>query len=73
LNSEISAKFAAFAGALMLSSLLIAGVAYMFNVSVEQHAAGIGDSPATVRMPPVGRHLLPMRSKVATLMSITGN
>jgi hypothetical protein len=36
LNTAISAKFAAFAGALTLSSLLIAGVACMFNVSVEQ-------------------------------------
>jgi hypothetical protein len=74
LNSEISAKFAAFAAALMLSSLLIAGVACMFNVSVEQHTAGIGESgQRQMRMPPGGRHLLPMRSILATLMSITEN
>ena len=44
MNSEISAKFAVFAPALTLNSVLIAGVACMFNVSVEQHTAGIGDS-----------------------------
>ena len=75
MNSEISAKFAAFAAALTLSSLLIGGVAFMFNVSVKEHTAGIGDSGQrqSVRMPPGGRHPLPMRSNVATLISITGN
>ena len=37
MNTQISTKFAALAAALMMNSLLIVGVAYLFNSSSHQH------------------------------------
>jgi hypothetical protein len=39
MNTQISTKLAALAVALMMNSLIIGGVAYMFNAQVHQHAA----------------------------------
>jgi hypothetical protein len=39
MNTQISSKFAALAVALMMNSLLIVGVAYLFNNSASQHSA----------------------------------
>ena len=39
MNTQISTKLAALAVALMMNSLLIGGVAYLFNGQVHQHAA----------------------------------
>jgi hypothetical protein len=41
MNTQISAKLAALAAALMMNGLLIGGVAYLFNNQVHQHAAVI--------------------------------
>jgi hypothetical protein len=41
---EISSKLAAFAVALMMNGLIIAGVAYMFNVQVDHQTTRIADS-----------------------------
>jgi hypothetical protein len=38
MNTQISTKLAALALALMMNSLLIGGVAYLFNGSLHQHA-----------------------------------
>jgi hypothetical protein len=37
MNTQISTKLAALAVALMMNSLLIGGVAYLFGASVHQH------------------------------------
>ena len=39
MNTQISSKLAALAAALMMNSLLIAGVAYLFNEPLHQHVA----------------------------------
>jgi hypothetical protein len=39
MNTQISTKLAALAVALMMNSLIIGGVAFMFNAEVRQHAA----------------------------------
>jgi len=39
MNTQISTKLAALAVALMMNSLLIGGVAYLFNSQVHQHTA----------------------------------
>jgi hypothetical protein len=39
MNTQISTKLAALAVALMMNSLLIGGVAYLFNAQAHQHAA----------------------------------
>ena len=39
MNTQISTKLAALAAALMMNSLLIGGVAYLFNGAVHQHTA----------------------------------
>jgi hypothetical protein len=41
MNAQISTKFAALAAALMMNSLLIGGVAYLFRGPLHQHAAVI--------------------------------
>jgi hypothetical protein len=48
MNTQISTKFAALAAALMMNSLLIVGVAYLFNSSVHQHTAAISLAHAAV-------------------------
>jgi hypothetical protein len=44
MNAEISAKFAAFTAALTINGLIIAAVAYIFNVPVLHRVAAIADS-----------------------------
>jgi hypothetical protein len=39
MNTQISTKFAALAVALMMNSLIIGGVAYVFNGALHQHAS----------------------------------
>jgi hypothetical protein len=39
MNAQISSKLAALAAALMMNSLIIGGVAYLFNSQVPQHVA----------------------------------
>jgi hypothetical protein len=39
MNTQISTKFAALVAALMLNSLIIGGIAYLFNGQLHQHAA----------------------------------
>jgi hypothetical protein len=39
MTTQISTKLAALAVALMMNSLLIGGVAYVFNAQVHQHSA----------------------------------
>jgi hypothetical protein len=39
MNTQISTKLAALAVALMMNSLIIGGVAYLFNSQLHQHAA----------------------------------
>jgi hypothetical protein len=43
-NADISGKFAAFAAALTMNGLILAGMAYVFNAPLERHMAGIADS-----------------------------
>jgi hypothetical protein len=39
MNTQISSKFAALAVALMMNSLIIGGVAYLFNSPLQTHSA----------------------------------
>jgi hypothetical protein len=39
MNTQISTKLAALAAALMMNSLLMGGVAYLFNAQLHQHTA----------------------------------
>ena len=55
MNTQISTKLAALAIALMMNSLLIGGVAYLFNSQLQQHAtfaslahSSVSTSPAAV-------------------------
>jgi hypothetical protein len=41
MNTQISSKLVALAAALMMNSLLIGGVAYLFNGPLHQHVAVI--------------------------------
>jgi len=41
MNTQISSKLAAFAVALMMNSLIIGGVAYVFNGQIQQHSTAI--------------------------------
>jgi hypothetical protein len=41
MNTQISSKLAALAAALMMNSLLIGGVAYLFSGPLHQHAPAI--------------------------------
>jgi hypothetical protein len=43
-NAELSGKFAAFAAALTMNGLILAGLAYVFNAPLERHIAGIADA-----------------------------
>jgi hypothetical protein len=56
MNTEISAKFAAFTAALTMTGLIIAGLAYMFNVPVAQATPGIADSGQRPQCGWLGRH-----------------
>jgi hypothetical protein len=38
MNTQISTKFAALAVALMMNSMIIGGIAYLFNGPMHQHA-----------------------------------
>jgi hypothetical protein len=42
MNTQISSKLAALAVALMMNSLIIGGVAYLFNGSLHSHTAVAG-------------------------------
>ncbi len=46
MNTQISSKLAALAVALMMNSLIISGVAYLFNGQVQQHATFIAHDGA---------------------------
>jgi hypothetical protein len=41
MNTQISTKLAALAVALMMNSLLLGGVAYLFNAPLHQHAVAM--------------------------------
>jgi hypothetical protein len=47
MNTQISSKLAALAVALMMNSLLIGGVAYLFNGPSQPHTAVLGLVQAT--------------------------
>ncbi len=49
MTTQISTKLAALAVALMMNSLLIGGVAYVFNAQLHQHTAitSLAQTPAT--------------------------
>jgi hypothetical protein len=42
MNTQLSTKFAALAVALMMNSMIIGGVAYLFNGTLQPHTAGAG-------------------------------
>ena len=46
MNTQISTKLAALAVALMMNSLIIGGVAYLFNSQVQQHTTVLAHTPA---------------------------
>ena len=46
MNTQISSKLIALAAALMMNSLLIGGVAYLFNGPLHQHVAVISAAHA---------------------------
>jgi hypothetical protein len=50
MNTQISTKFVALAVALMMNSLLLGGVAYLFNAPLHQHAVvmSIAHTSATI-------------------------
>jgi hypothetical protein len=48
MNTQISTKFAALAVALMMNSLIIGGIAYLFNGQLHQHMAVLSVAQATV-------------------------
>jgi hypothetical protein len=48
MNTQISTKFAALAAALMMNSLMIGGIAYLFNGPLHQHAPVLSVANATV-------------------------
>jgi hypothetical protein len=47
MNTQISSKFAALAVAMMMNSLIIGGVAYLFNSQWHQHATALSLVKAT--------------------------
>ena len=49
MNTQISTKLAALAIALMMNSLLIGGVAYLFNGPLQQHATVVSLAHAADR------------------------
>jgi hypothetical protein len=48
MNTQISTKFAALAVALLMNSLIIGGVAYLFNGQLHQHTAVLSLAQAAV-------------------------
>jgi hypothetical protein len=48
MNTQISTKFAALAVALMMNSLIIGGIAYLFNSQLHQHMAVLSVAQAAV-------------------------
>jgi len=54
MNTQISSKFAALAVALMMNSLIIGGVAYLFNGPLHPHTAVVGQSQFSVPVTHVG-------------------
>jgi len=54
MNTQISSKFAALAVALMMNSLIIGGVAYLFNGPLQPHAAVAGQFQTNLAMTHVG-------------------
>jgi hypothetical protein len=51
MNTQISTKLAALAIALMMNSLVIGGVAYLFSGPLHQHAAAIALAHAAAPAP----------------------
>jgi hypothetical protein len=49
MNTQIASKLAAFAVALMMNSLIIGGVAYLFDGQIQQRAAVISLEGATAQ------------------------
>jgi hypothetical protein len=54
MNTQISSKFAALAAALMINSLIIGGVAYLFNSPLQAHTAVIALVQASAPISNVG-------------------
>jgi len=54
MNTQISSKFAALAVALMMNSLIIGGVAYLFNGPMHSHTAVAGLVQSSVPVTHVG-------------------
>ena len=54
MNTQISSKLAALAVALLMNSLIIGGVAYLFNGSLHSHTAVAGLVQAAIPMSDVG-------------------
>ena len=54
MNTQISSKFAALAVALMMNSLIIGGVAYLFNGPLHPQAAVAGQFQTSARVTHVG-------------------
>jgi hypothetical protein len=54
MNTSISTKLAALGLALMVNSVIMGGIAYLFNAELQQTAAVISlasaDSPATIKL-----------------------
>jgi hypothetical protein len=48
MNTQISTKFAALIAALMMNSLIIGGIAYLFNGQLHQHTAVLSVAQAAV-------------------------
>ena len=54
MNTQISSKFAALAAALMMNSLIIGGVAYLFNGPLHSHTVVAGQFQSSVALTHVG-------------------
>ena len=54
MNTQTSSKFAALAVALMMNSLIIGGVAYLFNGPLHPHTTVVGQFQSRVATTPVG-------------------
>jgi hypothetical protein len=49
MNTQISSKLAALAVALMMNSLIIGGVAYLFNCQIQHNAASVSLAHSSAR------------------------
>jgi hypothetical protein len=49
MNTQISSKLAALAVALMMNSLIIGGVAYLFNGQIQHNATGVALARASAQ------------------------